>query len=232
MYPLLLWERVRERGVNLSPGAFAKQLRRNMTNAELLLWRYLRGHRLGGAKFKRQQPLGKYIVDFVCFEAKLVIELDGGQHFDSAQDRLRDDWLRGQGYEVLRFWNNDVLGQTELVLERILQTLPPSGETSSHSTRLPQPDSQVAGYPQPLSHGGRGDKSQERMRWRCRRGLLELDLVLGRFVERYAGLDEQQKVVFDELLDLPDTLLWDMISGKTAAVENRQRALLELINAA
>lgn len=71
-----------------------------------------------------------------------------------------------------------------------------------------------------------------RLCWRCRRGLLELDIVLGRFVERYAELDEQQKIVFDELLDLPDTTLWDMISGKTAALQDEQRALLAIINAA
>jgi antitoxin CptB len=71
-----------------------------------------------------------------------------------------------------------------------------------------------------------------RMRWRCRRGLLELDLVLGRFVEHYAELDEQQKMVFDELLDLPDNTLWDMISGKTDAPGHDQSALLAIINAA
>ncbi len=70
-----------------------------------------------------------------------------------------------------------------------------------------------------------------RLRWRCRRGLLELDIVLGRFVERYAGLDERQKELFDELLDLPDTTLWDMISGKTPALQDDQRALLAIINA-
>ena len=115
---------------------FAKQLRRNMTEAELLLWRHLRGHRLLGVKFKRQQPLGNYIVDFVCFGGKLVIEVDGGQHLDNRQDQQRDAWLRSQGFEVLRFWNNEVLEQTEAVLERILQVLSPS--------------------PQPLSREGRG----------------------------------------------------------------------------
>jgi antitoxin CptB len=72
----------------------------------------------------------------------------------------------------------------------------------------------------------------ERMRWRCRRGLLELDIVLGRFIEHYASLNTQQQVVFDELLNLPDTKLWDMISGKEAALHEDQRALLVLINSA
>jgi len=74
--------------------------------------------------------------------------------------------------------------------------------------------------------------SMERIRWRCRRGLLELDIVLGRFIAHYASLDTQQKIVFDSLLDLPDTSLWDMISGKLAAFDEDQHKLLELINKA
>jgi len=74
--------------------------------------------------------------------------------------------------------------------------------------------------------------SMERIRWRCRRGLLELDIVLGRFIEHYASLAPQQKIVFDSLLDLPDTSLWDMISGKLAANDEDQHELLELINKA
>jgi antitoxin CptB len=72
----------------------------------------------------------------------------------------------------------------------------------------------------------------ERVRWRCRRGLLELDIVLGRFIEQYASLGEQQKLEFDILLDMPDTVLWDMISGKQPAANEEQQALLALINAA
>jgi antitoxin CptB len=72
----------------------------------------------------------------------------------------------------------------------------------------------------------------ERVRWRCRRGLLELDIVLGRFIQQYPGLSTQQKLVFDTLLDMPDTQLWDMISGKEAVLQEDQRALLQLINAA
>ncbi|HEU0186406.1 MAG TPA: succinate dehydrogenase assembly factor 2 [Gallionellaceae bacterium] len=196
---------------------FARQLRRNMTDAERLLWRQLRSQRMAGAKFRRQQPIGKYIVDFVCFEARLVIELDGGQHAESESDRVRDDWLGSQGFTVLRFWNNEVFKQTEAVMEKIAQALTPS--------------------PQPLSHEGRGDlyvdkAILERLRWRCRRGMLELDIVLERFVSRYAELDEQQKMAFDELLDLPDTTLWDMISGKAPAGRPAQVALLAMMNAA
>lgn len=72
--------------------------------------------------------------------------------------------------------------------------------------------------------------SFERLRWRCRRGLLELDIVLGRFIQHYAGLDSQQQVEFDRLLDMPDTELWDMISGKLAAADDGQRELLALLN--
>lgn len=72
----------------------------------------------------------------------------------------------------------------------------------------------------------------ERLRWRCRRGLLELDIVLGRFVEHYAGLDDSQRIVFDEMLNMPDTVLWDMIGGKIPVERDDQRALLVLINAA
>jgi len=114
---------------------FARQLRRNMTEAEKRLWYHLRGRRLNGAKFKRQQEIGRYIVDFVCFGTRLVIELDGGQHLDSEADRIRDAWLRKQGFEVLRFWNNDVLENTSAVLERIDEMTAPSPPPTSTWTR-------------------------------------------------------------------------------------------------
>ena len=97
---------------------FAKYLRSHQTDAEQRLWYHLRAHRFMNLKFKRQQPIGRYIVDFVCLEYRLIIEADGGQHGDEA-DRLRDDWLNAHGFTILRFWNNDILQQTEAVLERI-----------------------------------------------------------------------------------------------------------------
>lgn len=104
-------ERMRER---------ARALRAGMTDAEQRLWRELRGRRLAGLKFRRQKPLGRYIVDFVCLERGLVVELDGGQHAEQIDyDRLRDTWLHSQGLVVLRFWNHEVLQQTDAVLERI-----------------------------------------------------------------------------------------------------------------
>ncbi len=105
----------------------AKRLRDNPTSAENHLWFHLRAKQLGGHKFRRQQPIGNYIVDFACLRQKLIIELDGGQHANQVQrDQLRDSWLRSQGFKVLRFWNNDVFENTEGVLETILQELSPS----------------------------------------------------------------------------------------------------------
>ena len=99
---------------------FVKRLRQEMTDAERVLWRRLRAKRLLGEKFRRQQPLGPYVVDFVHFGARLIVEADGGQHDGAVTDRVRDAWLAAQGFRVLRFWNNDILQNTEAVLERIL----------------------------------------------------------------------------------------------------------------
>ncbi len=101
----------------------ARDLRKNLTEAEKLLWGCLRAHRLAGFGFRRQQPVGKYIVDFVCFEQKLIVEADGGQHANKSSDKERDAWLRSQGFHVLRFWNNDILGNIEGVLLEILGAL-------------------------------------------------------------------------------------------------------------
>ena len=103
----------------------AKALRRRMIDTEQFLWRHLRAHRLHGIKFKRQQPIGSYIVDFVCFEARLVIEVDGGQHQACEADRMRDAWLASQGFKTLRFWDHEVLTESAAVLERIIALLPP-----------------------------------------------------------------------------------------------------------
>ncbi len=98
----------------------ARELRVNQTGAETRLWLLLRGRRLAGAKFRRQTPVGRYIVDFICFQARLIIELDGGQHATNlVADDERTAWLEGQGFRMLRFWNNDILDNTEGVVERI-----------------------------------------------------------------------------------------------------------------
>lgn len=104
---------------------FAKTLRHNMTDAEQLLWRHLRAHRLNSQKFRRQQPIGPYVVDFVHLGAKLIVEADGGQHNGSVGDTERDTWLKQQGFSILRFWNNDILNNTDAVLATILEALPP-----------------------------------------------------------------------------------------------------------
>jgi len=102
----------------------AKTLRTNQTEAEQRLWYHLRAHRFMGLKFKRQKPMGRYIVDFVCMERRLIIELDGGQHAEQvAYDQHRDAWLRSHGYTVLRFWNNEVMQQMEGGLEQIRCTI-------------------------------------------------------------------------------------------------------------
>jgi very-short-patch-repair endonuclease len=114
----------------------AKDLRRRSTEAEKALWRNLRNRQLCGFKFRRQQLLGPYIVDFACLEARLVIEVDGGQHaVDKEKDVERDTWLRGQGFQVLRFWNNEVLGNTDGVLETIRQRLTTPSPNPSHQGR-------------------------------------------------------------------------------------------------
>jgi very-short-patch-repair endonuclease len=101
-----------------------KELRNNPTEAERILWQHLRLRQLGGHKFRRQQPLGEFIVDFVCLEKRLVVEVDGGQHSSKvAYDEQRTAWLEQQGFRVLRFWNNEVLQNIEGVGEAIWQAL-------------------------------------------------------------------------------------------------------------
>jgi very-short-patch-repair endonuclease len=88
----------------------ARSLRQNMTDAEWRLWQILRSHRVKGHKFRRQVPIGRYIADFVCHEARLIVEVDGGQHDRSSpQEAERNGFLQNEGYRILRFWNNEVL---------------------------------------------------------------------------------------------------------------------------
>lgn len=102
----------------------ARELRRNLTDAESLLWRSLRNRQVSGCKFRRQHPIGPFIPDFVCVERKLIIEVDGGQHATSvSEDTKRSNYLRNKGYQILRFWNNQVLEETDAVLDLILSAL-------------------------------------------------------------------------------------------------------------
>ena len=101
----------------------ARALRRSLTRAEFVLWSRLRNRQLGGYKFVRQEPIGRYYADFACRERHLVVELDGGQHADSATDRQRDSDLIGLGYRVIRIWNNDVVDNIDGVLQARLSEL-------------------------------------------------------------------------------------------------------------
>ena len=102
----------------------ARRLRGSMTDAEQALWRHLRMRQLAKYKFRRQYPIGPYIADFVCIKAGLIVEVDGGQHADAvAQDEQRSKELGKRGYRVLRFWNNEVLGNIEGVMATIDQEL-------------------------------------------------------------------------------------------------------------
>ncbi|MBC8287242.1 MAG: endonuclease domain-containing protein [Nitrospinae bacterium] len=108
----------------MSSKSSARKLRNNATDAEIKLWSALKNRQLGSFKFRRQSPVGKYIVDFICHENCLVIEVDGGQHMESLRkDDERTAWLQSQGYRVIRFWNDQVLKETEVVLEEILRVL-------------------------------------------------------------------------------------------------------------
>ena len=102
----------------------ARELRKNMTDAEKKLWRYLRRKNIKDLKFRRQHPIGNYIVDFICAEKNLVIEVDGGQHSENENyDANRTKFLNDKGYKVLRFWNNEVLNNIEVVLNVIYKEL-------------------------------------------------------------------------------------------------------------
>jgi very-short-patch-repair endonuclease len=127
----------------------ARAMRRDATDAEKKLWLLLRDRRLGGAKFRRQVPIGPYIVDFICLRRKLVIEADGGQHMESRRDAVRDRWLADEGYNVVRYTNIDILKNPDGVLLDVLAELaaqnqgdgasPSPGLGSLRSPRPPSP---------------------------------------------------------------------------------------------
>lgn len=108
----------------MSPQSKVRRLRRDQTTVEQKLWAQLRNRQLNGHKFRRQVPLGRFIVDFSCYDARLVVELDKGQHGESeAEDAARTAWLSNRGFRVLRFWNHEVMENMEGVLSRILEKL-------------------------------------------------------------------------------------------------------------
>jgi len=105
------------------PNQNARELRKNMTDAERAMWRLLRQRQIKGLRFRRQVPIDHYIADFACLEVRLIIEVDGGQHYDSPSDRVRDCYLQSQGFQVLRFWNNDVLSNPDGVYRILIETV-------------------------------------------------------------------------------------------------------------
>jgi len=134
-----------------APVARARSLRANITNAERKLWYALRDRRFAGYKFRRQVPVGPYIADFVCYSARLVIEIDGGQHADSARDARRDRWFARNGFRVLRFWNNEVLQNLEGVWTLIFEAV---------QQATPHPARAARGHPSPA--GGEGTEPAAR----------------------------------------------------------------------
>jgi len=133
------------RDANATKTSLARQLRRNSTRAERKLWRHLRSRSLAGFKFVRQEPIGPYIVDFVCREQRLVIEVDGGQHADNSRDVVREHWLIAHQYRVMRFWNNEVLGNIEGVWDTIFAAA--SAATPPHPDPLPRARGEGAAKP-------------------------------------------------------------------------------------
>ncbi|HEY1257686.1 MAG TPA: DUF559 domain-containing protein [Stellaceae bacterium] len=121
------------RGPSVISTERARALRRRSTRAEFVLWRHLRDRQLAGFKFVRQEPIGPYFADFVCRERRLVIEVDGGHHAESATDAKRDATMRKLGYRTVRIWNNEVLGNIDGVLQMLKSEL----EKAPHPNPLP-----------------------------------------------------------------------------------------------
>jgi very-short-patch-repair endonuclease len=118
------WISVRDYMERETGKQYARSLRKQMTEAERLLWCHLRNRQLGGWKFRRQHPIGPFVVDFICSEKKIIVEVDGGQHaIHIKEDAERSRYLQEQGYRILRFWNNDVLEGIDSVLEVVHREL-------------------------------------------------------------------------------------------------------------
>jgi very-short-patch-repair endonuclease len=107
---------------------FALTMRNDSTKAENMLWQQLRNRQMEGAKFRRQVPLDGYILDFVCMDAKLIIEVDGSQHAESKRDEARDAYFRSQGFRVMRFWNEEIEQGLDFVCRSILAVIRVQGE--------------------------------------------------------------------------------------------------------
>jgi very-short-patch-repair endonuclease len=136
------WEKVPDRadeGAVANQANRARALRRNSTEVEKRLWGLLRDRRFVGYKFRRQVPVGRWITDFLCYEGKLIVELDGSQHFENARDIRRDAELEERGFEVVRVWNSELNSNPDGVLELILARLTVRSGAPSSALRAPSP---------------------------------------------------------------------------------------------
>ncbi|MEJ2624912.1 MAG: endonuclease domain-containing protein [Pseudolabrys sp.] len=142
----------------------ARRLRHNATNAEEILWRHLRRLQTRGTHFRRQVPIGSYVVDFACMAARLVIEVDGSQHGEGegqVRDRKRTQWLEAEGYRVLRFWNNDVTQNSRAVLDAIYGALYDDDVPSALSHERRRRDSETSkAHPTPARSARRPSSSR------------------------------------------------------------------------
>jgi 2-isopropylmalate synthase len=146
-------------GVSANQRSRARGMRRAPTDAELRLWRLLRDRRFDGLKFRRQVPVGPYIVDFLSVSARLIVEADSSQHAESDRDKTRDAYLKSRGWKVLRFWNNEVLQNREGVLDTIYaHAAKPSSGPSGHF--LPQGEGALNGGAGATGEGARGEGYQ------------------------------------------------------------------------
>jgi very-short-patch-repair endonuclease len=129
-----------ERGEGYLPlRKHARTMRKQPTEAERRLWTMLRDRRFSAHKFRRQVPMGPFIADFLCYDARLIVEADGGQHCESAADARRTAWLESQDFRVLRFWNHEILSQPRDVMDRLYTALiTPSPRSAAPSRPLPQ----------------------------------------------------------------------------------------------
>jgi len=127
----------------------ARHLRRNETRAERVLWEALRHRRLSGFKFRRQHPIAGYIVDFACIKHWLIVEADGGQHTESPGDADRASRLQAAGWRVVGFWNNDILGNTDGVVESVLAELTPAAPPDPENWSARRGDTPPPAAPRP-----------------------------------------------------------------------------------
>jgi len=128
-----------------------------MTDAERRLWSLLRGRKLAGYKFRRQHPLGPFVLDFACFKYRFAVEADGGQHSESSQDLRRTRWIEAEGWQVMRFWNNEILANSRGVTETIVRAVE---ERAALIGLSPAPHPPNASHWAPPSPAGRGTKRQ------------------------------------------------------------------------